>query len=743
MLALLLVALWILAGCGGIGRQVAGKVLDAQGGPIAGAQVRAGRQSVATAADGAFALGIGPRRDALVVTAAGYVEATVTLAPTAAPPAPLEIVLQARTLQGMVLGATGEQPVAGAQLTLGAFAAQTDAAGAFSLPAQVEAPLMVSGTGCLSRTIESAAWLKAFDARGQIAQPLVVRLDPRQVTGRVVSRGDGAPLAGARVTVGSQEVVADAEGAFALSGVEPGAALRAQAVDHQALAAIYEGQTVLELRLDPWQVAMLVREQIHAQPLAGVRISGAGEEVITDAAGLATLSAPPGQTVTLTLQGYCTETLTIQPQPDQTVVMRPERLVTRVSDSTTKTPVANALVQVFRKGVPEPELVRTNETGDVELTDSVGVERVIVKAPRYLRATMPITRSGVVDVSLTPFEARGIYIPFAQLSLPNRIRELLDLAHTAGLNTVVLDVKSDSSYIAWPSQVKAAQDAGAYLPNMMTLQEFLGLCKERNLYVIARMVIFKDDLLATAHPEWAVSRANGAVYKDPNNRWMDPFRKEVQAYNIALAVEVAQMGFDEVQFDYVRFPSDGGTKGLVYQHESTFDSRIATISGFLEEAQAALLATPAYFSVDIFGSRVVASDPHCSLEGLCDDGIGQWLEEMAPHVDYLSPMVYPDVFIPGNLGLAQPVRSPYETVYLSMKKALARTTTPIRPWISHYSPTWRGVTYGVPDYVAQRKAADDAGTDGWLFWNARGNYYPESLGPDAYSLIPNLPSPPK
>jgi hypothetical protein len=173
------------------------------------------------------------------------------------------------------------------------------------------------------------------------------------------------------------------------------------------------------------------------------------------------------------------------------------------------------------------------------------------------------------------------------------------------------------------------------------------------------------------------------------------------------------------------------------------DSRIASITGFLADAHAAIMRTPAYFSADVFGLRVVVTDRNCYLAGFCDDGTGQWLDDFAPHMDYISPMVYPDTFIPGNLGLANPYTNPYLTVYLSMRKALERTTTAVRPWISQYSPTWRGVSYSVVDYVAQRKAADDAGTDGWLFWNARGNYDAQTLHTDAYTLIPNLPSPPK
>lgn len=733
-----------LAACTSPAAAVSGRVEAAEGEPIAHARIVIGPHRLTADEQGGFAASLRPGQHELVVMAPGYVETRLMLRVSAnSAPSRLEVTLQPRRLEGVVTENPQGAPIADARVRLGTQETTSDAQGKFSLPAAQASGLEVSCRGCQTVSLSAEEVEAAFDERGALRAPLQVAVALRTLSGQVSDAATKEPIAGALVRAAGLQAATDDQGRFSLHGIEPGDAVRVEAVGYRPPEdALYDGREALSWELSRWQVQLAVRDQVSGEPLADVRILGGDAEVSTDGAGRAVLSPRPGEAITLTHQGYCTETLTYQGEEMLDIALRPSRLVVRLTDGATQQPVPNALVQFFDAGAQPPRLARTDAAGQVGLSDAAWVERLFIKAPNYVRVSVPITRLGLVEVALEPFESRGLFIPFGRLTQPERILELLEIVDNSVLNTVVVDVKADSAYIAWPSQNALAVEAQAYLPQVMDIQEFLRWCHERDVYVIARMVIFKDDLLAAARPQWAIKRDTGAFYADPNSKWMDPFRQEVHDYNIALAVEVATMGFDEVQFDYVRFPTDGGIRGLVYQQESTFESRVAAISGFLAEAYEALAPTPAFFSADIYGLTVWVTDPNCDRKPLCDLGIGQWVEEMAAHVDYLSPMLYPDTFAPGSFGYAQPASYPYEIVYRSVVKTLQRTETAVRPWISHYSPSWLGITYTAADYIAQRRAAEDAGSHGWLFWNARANYLPEVFAEDAYSRVPNLPSPP-
>jgi hypothetical protein len=186
----------------------------------------------------------------------------------------------------------------------------------------------------------------------------------------------------------------------------------------------------------------------------------------------------------------------------------------------------------------------------------------------------------------------------------------------------------------------------------------------------------------------------------------------VWAYNIAVTLEAIRLGFDEVQYDYLRFPSDSTSlevvRALVYKQESTIESRTSAIAGFVEAAKAEVDRTHAFLSADIFGYALVIMPEH-------DMRIGQRLIDLAPHVDYLCPMIYPSTFESGNLGLASPADNPYEVIKIAMGLAHERTDTLVRPWLQHY---W----YEREQIEAQKRAAEEMTDVGWCFWNAGGTY---------------------
>jgi hypothetical protein len=239
--------------------------------------------------------------------------------------------------------------------------------------------------------------------------------------------------------------------------------------------------------------------------------------------------------------------------------------------------------------------------------------------------------------------------------------------------------------------------------------------KEKGIYTIARIVVFKDNPLATSRPDLAVKTPAGEVWKDRENlAWVDPFKKEGWEYNIQIAVEAAQLGFDEIQFDYVRFPDSSSPR---FSQPTTEESRVKAVSGFLQQASNRLLPYNVFVAADIFGYV---------CWNLNDTNIGQKLESLVNPVDYLSPMLYPSGYQFGIPGYRNPVANPHEIVYLSLKKAQERTNHPstrFRPWLQAFRDyAFDRRVFNGKEIREQISAAEKFGSQGWMLWNP-GNVY--------------------
>jgi hypothetical protein len=322
---------------------------------------------------------------------------------------------------------------------------------------------------------------------------------------------------------------------------------------------------------------------------------------------------------------------------------------------------------------------------------------------------------------------KALYITFFALGHEGLRTHAMELIEETELNAIVMDVKGDRGYIPYPSDVPLAAEIGAQDYIMVKDWEpFMAWFEERDVYTIARIVVFKDNPLATAKPEWAVTDARtGDLWRDREGlAWTDPFRDEVWDYNIAIAVEAARRGFDEIQFDYLRFPTDGDIRAARFSEENTEEARRAAIVGFLKRARRALKPYGVKIAVDVFGYTTWRLD---------DTGIGQQIEEMAPYIDVLSPMLYPSTFHAGIPGYRWTVPYPYETVYLSTKRAVERmegTGVQVRPWIQDFPDyAYDRRTYTPEEVRAQMRAAMDAGATGWMLWDPRVRYTREALAP--------------
>ena len=393
----------------------------------------------------------------------------------------------------------------------------------------------------------------------------------------------------------------------------------------------------------------------------------------------------------------------------------------------------NGIVRdVERRPIPGASIV----AGGVELhADAQGTFRlegvpvgatILVKMPGFERATVTAMREPL-EVTLRPQVIKAAYLTYFGVGDAAIRGRVLDLAARTELNAVVIDVKGDRGWILWPTQVELARAAGAQGPG--TLRDFDAIMRDlkaRGVYTIARVVTFKDNVLANHRPDLAVIDARTRRPWVDNERlaWTDPFREEVWDYNIAIAREAVARGFDEVQFDYVRFPTDGRLSGARYARPNTRETRLPAIAGFLERARRELGATGAFVAADVFGYTAFNDN---------DTDIGQRIEELAQHLDIVSPMVYPSGYHRGIPGYRNPVENPYRVVYESVRlirKRAEGTRAVVRPWLQDFRDyAFDRRVFGVPELRAQIKGAAEAGGVGWMLWNPRNDYTHAALQP--------------
>ncbi len=309
-----------------------------------------------------------------------------------------------------------------------------------------------------------------------------------------------------------------------------------------------------------------------------------------------------------------------------------------------------------------------------------------------------------------PIELRGVHVTMALASLPGKLDEYLDLERD-GLTAVELDVKDENGEVGFrPSSVPLAATSGAardyYSPGDVARR-----AHERGIYLIGRIVTFEDPVLSRARPDLAIRRPDGSVWRDAAGLgWTNPYDRRVWRYNVDVAIAAARAGFDEIMFDYVRFPSDGDVGSALYGRKGSLAKQEA-IPAFLRYARERLAPHDVRVSAAVFG-----------LSAARDLGIGQLPKRMAPHLDTLYAMTYPSLFGSGELGLVDPSMSPGATVSRALRKfrlALRGQNALLVPWVQDFSFS---VPYGLHEVRAQVDAARLSGAKGFMLWNAEGLY---------------------
>lgn len=323
-------------------------------------------------------------------------------------------------------------------------------------------------------------------------------------------------------------------------------------------------------------------------------------------------------------------------------------------------------------------------------------------------------------------KVKGIYLSAYVAGSPDRMNAILENIENSQINAVVIDVKDDEGRVTFSMDSPVVTEIEAskkYIGDMKGLMEEL---KSRDLYVIARVVAFKDPYLAEKKPEWSLKTASGERYRDKDGlAWVDPYRREVWDYLVEIGSAAGEYGFDEVQFDYIRFATDKTMNQVVFdENEVKGRSKTDIITEFTQYAYDKLTEKGLFVSADVFGAIIGSEEDAGS--------VGQIYGDMAANLDYICPMIYPSHYGDGNFGIQYPDTKPYETIAGALsgsKEDLAAAGDQerqaiVRPWLQDFTASYlkNHIKYGPDEVRAQIKAVYDSGYEEWILWNASNRY---------------------
>lgn len=322
---------------------------------------------------------------------------------------------------------------------------------------------------------------------------------------------------------------------------------------------------------------------------------------------------------------------------------------------------------------------------------------------------------------LEPIRVKALYLTFWGASNNSKTAQnLYKNIEESQANAVVVDVKNEYGSTSFYTGFAQANSYGAHENRTnRNIRKFIKRMKDKNIYTIARIVTFKDELQAANNPEYAIRRDdNGSIWRNHDNMaWVDPFDRRSHDYAISIAIEAAKVGFDEINFDYIRFPAKDG---LRYSKENTQESRIEAIETFLQTAQKRLKKYGVFISVDTYGNICWSKD---------DNGIGQRVTSLAKYADYLAPMLYPSGFARGSFYFEYPAEHPYDVIYRSVKNIEDRVSPQrVRPWLQYFKDYGsKRKEYGPFEIQEQIRATQNMQTNGWMMWSPSSKYESEAL----------------
>ena len=311
-------------------------------------------------------------------------------------------------------------------------------------------------------------------------------------------------------------------------------------------------------------------------------------------------------------------------------------------------------------------------------------------------------------------EIRAVYLQ-GKNTRPHRLSREIKKLKDAGGNGVVFDVKDIIGVVNYPSRIAMVEEYRTHRPPIPDLDKTIRFLHKNNIYIIARMALFQDQNLSIKKPEYAIKNGKSILLTKGKPLWVDPALEAVQHYNLQLVTELIEAGVDEIQFDYIRYPAEGNLSQVKYFNVRKPSDKTQHLKRFLANSWFLTRGTGVKLAIDIFG--ITAWGENVDIQST-----GQRIEELAPFVDVISPMLYPSHFDYGYSGFAKPADKPHYFYYHGVMKVLEKSSSDVvvRPWVQAFP--WRVTEYG-PEYIRQQiKGSRNGGGTGWMMWNA-GNRY--------------------
>jgi hypothetical protein len=550
-----------------------------------------------------------------------------------------------------------------------------------------------------------------------------------EIAVRVTDRYTGQQISRATLLVGESVMTTGPDGTVAVNPPEGDSSVTVQAPGYEAVT------TTLSRGGSPnWQVALrptVLRGRLTDADTS-VGIDGAEVTVIapdgndqvttTDAEGRYVFdSVPQDASVRFSSADHGTLEEPVAQRIEINRTMRPSFVSGLVTDAA-GAPIAGARVAAAN-GSAE---TFTGANGTFRLTGGTDVAEVLISAPGYAEQTSTVDASRDIATQLDVEMIKAVYANLGVLSDPARWNRLIEIADTTEVNAIVIDVKQDTIY--YDTQVPFYRDIDGMITPIFDPQDLLAELEAHGIYSIARMVVFKDPVVAAGRPDLAVrDEVSGGLWLDMNETpWVNAFNEELWEANADLGVELAQLGFDEVQYDYIRFPSDGDLRTADFGHDYSEENRRAAITGAVALGGERIRAAGAVFAIDLFPIIALLGD---------DQGIGQTLQDLTPFADYVSLMIYPSHYEEGNIPVdGHPNDFPAETVTYTLEQSqqwVPGTMKKMRPWLQDFTYPLQGYSeYGPAEVRAQIDAAEAMGVSGWLLWNAAGEFEVSALDPE-------------
>ncbi len=382
------------------------------------------------------------------------------------------------------------------------------------------------------------------------------------------------------------------------------------------------------------------------------------------------------------------------------------------------------LLSTFARGADHPTLTLSTTASEESSIDtsSSGVN--------YSSSTVEVSSSSLRVIHAVHLTASAAGSKrYRQLRLEKMLSQTM-------INAVVVDIKEEDGWVYVPG-VMMATNAGAFQNAIPDLSSWLTELRARGIYSVARIVVFKDNILPRKRPSLGVHTVNGELWSDrKKTTWLDPYNREAWRYPLLIAQHAARAGFDEVQFDYIRFPTDGNLKSMHFSRPYSRTEASQALVEFLRQARKLLHPLGTKISIDVFGLTTTVSS------GM---GIGQQMGPMAAQVDFVCPMTYPSHYNKGEYGIPIPNNAPYRTIHMAMHDALKvlgpSQAAKLRPYFQDFSLKGRGIRYGPNEVRAQIQAAADLGVMNWTLWNASCHYTLSALVAPVHSAPTPLSAP--